>query len=134
MVTKYQRLMGFFDRLISYAYQSGDPEQAKGFISEKKVARALDRMRSQGKISDYLYLGMTNEFDRRGKDFIVIKRGNWFFLQVKSSGMGKLRHLQKERKLRRKYSNTRTVPVVVVDWNDSDYDLQKKIESSLALS
>lgn len=136
--TKYQRLMKIFEGLIYKANQAQKPEEAKGFISEQKTARALHNMKTQHLIKEFIYVGTIEEFDKKGKDFLLAVTDSQGYkiipLQVKSSTSGMLKHLEKEEELKKIYDQVDEIPVVVVYWNDSDYDIQKKIESRLNLS
>ncbi len=71
---------------------------ARGIRSEDKVEKALGVMKKAGEISNFVRTTGTS-FDKRGIDFIIMKRGRNIPLQVKSSEVRARKHEELTREL-----------------------------------
>lgn len=105
--------------------------------SEKKIEKALERLKRKGLIIDYINTSEIKKIDEQRVDFIVIitERAHYKVvpLQIKSSWVGAMKHNIAMAQIRKGIENMfRKVPVIIVNQRDSIEDLCKKILNAIS--
>lgn len=93
----------------------------RGEEAERRVEKVLERLKTEGKINNFLKTQNYSYFDRKGIDFLIFLEDRRIFLQVKSSYYGATRHYQ------RGEEEGMVVPVIVVDPLKNDDNLKQEI-------
>lgn len=108
-------------------------------ISEEMVGYALEWLLSKGIISGFSHSSPGSGMDRQGKDFRIIvegkKKTKIFFLQVKSSIKGAVKHREDVEKLQKeKRKDIFPISVIVVEKRDDMFRLAERIKDILEIS
>ncbi|TSC55671.1 MAG: hypothetical protein Greene071421_79 [Parcubacteria group bacterium Greene0714_21] len=87
-----------------------DTSRERGILSERLVASALLKLKREGLIEDYVWVSKSSsrsasDVDKRGIDFLVVRKGLGLPLQVKTSSKQHTAGYKKKR---------RDIPVVTV--------------------